>query len=163
MAFTDSSYRNSEEMTKSVGGRIVLLVNEMGESSPLAWKSKTIQQVCKSVKSAGTRSLDLGMEDSIFLSNMIKELYFGKSNKFSLPVEMKIDSKTLYDSIQSSKQVEEKTIRHIIAWIKQQIENKTITNISWVCSSDMLADIFTKKNVNSDILVSVITKGKLNL
>ena len=105
-------------------------MNKTGDCSPLAWKSKTIQQVCKSVKSAETRSLDLGMEDSIFLSNMLKELYFGKSSKLSLPVEMKTDSKTLYDSIQSSKQVEEKTIRHIIAWIKQQLETKSINKIS---------------------------------
>ena len=100
VAYTDSSYRNSDEMTKSVGGRILFLVNKLGMCSPIGWKSKTIQQVCKSVKSAETRSLDLGMEDGIFLSQMITELYFGKSSKHvKVPVEMKIDSKTLHDSL----------------------------------------------------------------
>ena len=161
IGFTDSSYRNAEDTSKSVGGRLVLLMNDSGDCSPLAWKSKTIQQVCKSVKSAETRSLDLGMEDCIFLCNMIQEIYFGKSNQSRLPVEMKIDSKTLYDSIHSSKQVEEKTIRHIIAWMKQQLEEKTVNDISWVSSSNMLADIFTKRNVNSDSLVDVMTKGMI--
>ena len=76
-------------------------------------------------------------------------------------MEMRIDSKTLHDSIYSSKQVDEKTIRHIIAWIKQQLEYKTVTHISWVSSTNMLADIFTKKNVNSDSLLTVMTKGQI--
>ena len=128
----------------------------------MTWKSKTIQQVCKSVKSAETRSLDLGMEDGIFLAKILKELYFGSSSKFAFPIDMKIDSKTLFDSINSSKQVEEKTIRHIIAWIKQQLQSKTISTINWVSSCNMLADILTKKNVNSDILFSVVTNGQLD-
>ena len=45
------------------------------------FKSKQIQQVCKSVKSAETRSLDLWMEDGIYLSKMLQELYFGKSSQ----------------------------------------------------------------------------------
>ena len=102
------------------------------------------------------------MEDCIFLSRMISELYTGKVDPSKhIPVEMKIDSKTLYDSIHSSKQVEEKTIRHIIAWMKQQLEEKTVNDISWVSSSNMLADIFTKRNVNSDSLVEVMTKGMI--
>ena len=150
-------------MTKSVGGGLVLLTNKYGDCSILAWISKTIQQVCKSVKSAETRSLDLGMEDSIFFARMLAELYYGKESKFSLPSHLKIYSKTLFDSIQSAKQVKEKSIRHIITWIKQQLEYKNITDVNWVCSSDMLAVIFAKKNVNSVALFDVMIKGQLDL
>ena len=62
VGYTDSSYRNAEDTTKSVAGRVLFLANKAGICSPISWKSKTIQQVCKSVKSAETRSLDLGME-----------------------------------------------------------------------------------------------------
>ena len=79
-----------------------------------------MKQICKSVKSAETRSLDLGMEDAIYMSKMMHELYTGKSSDaHHMPVEMITDSKTLYDTIQSSKQIDEKTMRHILAWIKQ--------------------------------------------
>ena len=74
VAYTDSSYRNDETKEKSVGGRFIALANENGDCSPLAWKSKTIQQVCKSVKTAETRSLERGMEDSIYLARMLKEI-----------------------------------------------------------------------------------------
>ena len=84
--------------------------------SPLGWKSKTIQQVCKSVKSAETRSLDLGIKDNIFISIMFAEINSGKPgskiNCHQIPIEMKIDSKTILDiSIHSTKQVEEKSFR----------------------------------------------------
>ena len=95
---------------------------------------------------------------------MISEIYFDNSDmKVKIPVEMKIDSKTLFDSIQSSKQIEEKTIRHLIAWVKEQLDNKTVSNISWVSSSNMLADIFTKRNANHESLVKSITEGKIKI
>ena len=155
-------YKNDENATKSVGGRIILLMNDSGDCCPLAWKSKTIQQVCKSVKSAETRSLDLGMEDTIFLSKMMAELYFGKTRKIPhMKVRMKIDSKTLYDSINSLKRIDEKTIRHLISWIKEQKDTGAVYDISWVSSTDMLADIFTKKNANSLSLVTAVTRGNI--
>ena len=161
VTFTDASYRNVENGTKSVGGRFIALVNGKNESSPLAWKSKTIQQVCKSVKTAETRSLEIGMEDSIYLAKAIHEIYTGKPNSGQIPVELKIDSKTLIDSIASTKQVDEKTIRHLVAWIKQQKEEQVIKNIEWVSSEEMLADIFTKKNVKTDPIIQAVTQGNL--
>ena len=163
MAYTDSSYRNSENKEKSVGGRFIALANKSGVCAPLAWKSKTLQQVCKSVKSAETRSLERGLEDGIYLARIIKEIYSGTVSEEQIPVEAKIDSKTLYDSLNSSKQVDEKTIRHLIAWIKQQKDNKTVHDIKWVCSQEQLADVFTKKNVRTDSILTVVTEGNLML
>ena len=97
------------------------------------------------------------MEDSIYIARMIKEIYSGNVNEDQIEVEAKIDSKTLLDSLNSSsKQVEEKSIRHLIAWIKQQMEMRTVAKIDWVCSNEQVADVFTKKNVNTDHILSVV-------
>ena len=162
LTYTDSSFKNSEDKVKSVGGRVTFLVNSQGMVSPLNWKSKTIQQVCKSVKSAKTRSLEQGLEDSIYTSRIIYEIMTGKSDGH-IPVEHKIYSKTLHDSIISTKPVEEKTIRHLLSWIKQQIEDfKNVSRIDWIPNQLMLADILTKKGVKADQLLSAVMKGKLN-
>ena len=163
IAYTDSSYRNAENKEKSVGGRLVVLANKEGKCNPITWKSKTIQQVCKSVKSAETRSLERGMEDAIYLARMVKEIYTGSMSEEQISVEMKIDSKTLHDSLNSSRQVDEKTIRHLVSWIKQQKEDKTVQSIDWVCTEEQLADVFTKKNARTDIILSVVTEGNLFL
>ena len=162
VSFTDSSYRNADDATKSVGGRFIALANSEGECSPLIWKSKTIQQVCKSVKTAETRSLNEGMEDAIYLSQLVHEIYTGKVNEGHIPVEVFIDSKTLHDSIISSKPVLEKTIRHIIAWMKQQIESNVVDKVSVVSSQDNVADVFTKQGVNTDLILKVVQTGTLN-
>ena len=112
--------------------------------------------MCKSVKSAETRSLDLGMDESIYISRTLPEIYTGSTGGH-IPIHMKIDSKTLMDSINSTKQVDEKTIRHIVAWIKEQRENKLVDSIDWISNDEMLADIFTKKNVKSDHSLRVVT------
>ena len=78
-------------------------------------------------------------------------------------VQLKIDSKTLYDSLKSTKQIEEKTIQHLIAWQKQQIEDKSIEKIDQVCSEEMVADVFTKKDVKTDQVLKIVTGGKLNI
>ena len=98
----------------------------------MIWKSKTIQQVCKSVKTAERRSLEKGLEDAIYLARMLKEIYTGKMGDQHIPVEAKTDSKTLYDTLKSTKQVEEKSIRHLVAWFKQQIEENVIQKVTWV-------------------------------
>ena len=74
---------------------------------------------------------------------------------------MKTDSKTLFDSLKSTKHVEEKTIRHLIAWQKQQVQERYIEKVDWVCSEEMLADVFTKKNVQSEPILKVISEGLL--
>ena len=162
VAYTDSSFKNSEDKVKSVGGRVTFLVNSQGMASPLNWKSKTIQQVCKSVKSAETRSLEQGLEDSIYTSRIISEIMTGKTGN-TVPVIHKIDSKTLYDSIISTKPIEEKTTRHLLAWIKQQKDElQNISKIEWIPNTLMLADILTKKGVKADSLLSVVTRGRLD-
>lgn len=93
IAYTDSSFKNSEDLVKSVGGRVSFLANSQGMVSPLNWKSKTIQQVCKSVKSAETRSLEQGMEDTIYTSRIFSEIMTEKVGGH-IPIEHRIDSKT---------------------------------------------------------------------
>jgi hypothetical protein len=52
-----------------------------------------------------------------------------------------------------------KTIRHLIAWIKQQKdEEKTIKSINWASASNQIADIFTKKSVKTDAILRVVTE-----
>ena len=74
-----------------------------------------------------------------------------------ISIEMTIDSKVLVDCINLTKQVEEKSIRQIVAWIKQQKEEK-------VGNSDLrIADDFTKKNIKTDIIQAVTTIGDVNI
>ena len=80
-----------------------------------------------------------------------------------IPVIHRIDSKTLHDSIISTKPIEEKTTRHLLVWIKQQKDElHNISKIEWIPNTLMLADILTKKGVKADSLLSVVMRGQLD-
>ena len=101
------------------------------------------------------------MEDSIYTSRIISEIMTGITGSH-ISVEHRIDSKTLHDSIVSTKPIEEKTMRHLLAWIKQQKDEfKNISQIEWIPNHLMLADILTKKGVKPDPLMSVVRRGRL--
>ena len=78
-----------------------------------------------------------------------------------LSVKHRIYSKTLYDSM-NSKPKEEKTIRHLLPWIKQQKDEfKNVSGIEWISNQQMLTDILTKKGVMSDLLLAAVMRGRL--
>ena len=56
----------------------------------------------------------------------------GKDYKSTLPIHCFIDSKTLYDSIYSTKQAQEVNIRGLVAWIKEQLTDGVIKDVSWL-------------------------------
>ena len=51
--------KNVENGTKSVGGDVIFLCNDKNESAPLYWQSKTIKNVCTSVKESETKQLTM--------------------------------------------------------------------------------------------------------
>ena len=107
------------------------------------------------------RSLERGLEDAIYLVRMFKEIYIGKVSEDHIPVVAKTDSKTLHDSLHSTRQIDEKGIRHLVAWIKEQVEDKMVEKEMWIPNKDMIADVFTKANVKTDLVLSVISGGRL--
>ena len=95
------------------------------------------------------------------VGSCVSEVMTGKPGN-QIPIEHKIDSKTLYDSLISTKPIEEKTMRHVLAWIKQQKDEfKTVSSISWIPNQQMLADVLTKKGVKADPLLVAVTRGRL--
>ena len=146
LAHTDASYLTMENKTRSVSGKMIFLSNKNERNvSPIYWKSKTIAQVCKSAKSAETRSLDLCADDAIFLARAINEIYTGNKGRRQLKVTIKCDNKGVRDSLNSTHQVEEKMMRPIIENIKNMLTRKEIDRVDWVESKSCHADILTKK------------------
>ena len=145
IGISDASFNTKDDKTKSVMGKLILLSN-LNETkvSPILWKSKTIQTVCKSVKTAETRAFDKTCEDAIYIARCFWEIYKCERTNKQIPVEMITDSKSLVESINSTKQIEEKLIRPIIKWIKQMVDAKALQNIRWCDTDSCISDALTK-------------------
>ena len=78
------------------------------------------------------------------VTRMLKEFYTDKVNERHIRMETKTDNQILYDTPQNIKQIEEKGIRYLIAWIKEQVEDKTAEKMEWVPDKEMNANVCTK-------------------
>ena len=130
-------------------GYIIFLCNEKYEFSPIHWKSKLIDKVTQDAKSAETLSLETAIDEAIYISGILTEMYFGEKSKFKIPINLNIDSKSLLDSLFSTKKVKRKTMRVVISSIQQLLKNGDISSISHVSSKEQLADIFTKNRASA--------------
>ena len=165
--YTDASYNNLNEKTKSTEGRVILVENSISKKlSVVSWKTKKIPRVCRSVKSAETRSLDDGLDDAIHIARIIKEIYEGKINlkePSQIPVIAKTDSKSLWESLNNSRQCEEKLLWSTIAGLKELLSLGYVESVDWVSTNWQLADSLTKKCslAKYDWLLNVASNNKL--
>ena len=163
--FVDAALGNMEKKfhTKSMMGYFIALANDDLKISPLHWKSKVIEKVAEDVKTAETLALETAVDDAIHLTNIITELCFGNDNKYQIPIVVNEDSKSLVESLYSTKKVKRKTMRVVISLLQQHMKNKTIQHIHHVKSEDQLGDIFTKRGVSKEQLLRSIETGSLIL
>ena len=80
-----------------------------------------------------------------------------------IPVEIFTYSKPLFESIYSTKEVNRKTIRHMIQAMKDSLSQGEVQDFHWIETIKMLADIHTKDSTDSDMIKKVLEEGKLKV
>ena len=159
--YPDASLGNIEEnlQTKSMMGYFACLANSCSKISPLNWKSKVIDKVAPDIKTAETLALEQALDDCIHLGNMLSEIYCGDPEKHRIPIKIFEDSKSLVESIYSTKKVQRKTMRVVISKIQEHLLSGRVIDVQHVCSKDQLGDVFTKKGASPDNLLRVLENG----
>merc|ERR1711954_593659 len=84
-----------------------------------------------------------------------------KNSQFKIPILVYEDSKSLIQSLYSTKKVKRKTIRVVISRIQQLIRDKTIMDTIHVKTKDQVADILTKRGVSCEKLHQILQEGKI--
>ena len=152
MGISDASYNQEEN---SVAGEMILLGSKtLLKSSPLYWKSGIIRKICTSPKAAETRGVMKLIDDSVNMSKQLSVLMNVK-----IPLKLFTDSRLLLESIGSTSQIEEKTLRQSVAYIKQALEDKEIESLSWIIGTEIAADIFTKEGSKRETLDEIIKEN----
>ena len=114
-----------------------------------------------SAKSAETRAMDSCADDAVDLARIIKQIYSGKKGRSQIEVTMKSDSKSLKDTLESTKQIDEKYLRPVVQNIKDMITRREIGRVDWVESAACHADILTKKSAKgSDKVLKILRTGE---
>ena len=160
MVYSDASYNNIKYGKVSTAGSVILLKGKNGNCAPLQWVSRPIIRVTRSTMAAEARALELAADYAVLFSRQIKEIYTGDRTTNGIPVTCYIDSHTVHDAIVSSRQVEEKSLVHLIYCLKDKLIHSEIDIIKWVNTHNMLADGLTKSGVHMDKLMAMIQSGR---
>ena len=149
---SDASYHQDDN---AVSGEIILFGNKKTtDAAPLYWKAGVIRKVCLSPKAAETRSLMRVVDDTTCLARQISILL-----NTEIEVRLFTDSRPLLESIGSSGQVEEKTLRQSIASLKQNLEDAEVHRFSWIPGNQIVADVFTKQGSERESLDEIMSKN----
>ena len=78
-----------------------------------------------------------------------------------IPVIVYTDSKPTIESIYSTRQVERKTVRHVIQLMMDVLDRGEVNEFNYVNTKEMLADVLTKDSVRNTELHDIVKYGSL--
>ena len=157
---SDASYNNLKNGKVSTAGYVILLKSRStGNCCPISWSSKPIVRVTRSTMSAEARALEAAADHAVLYARQIKEIYTGKRTNLGIAISCHTDSKVLHDALVSTRQVEEKSLVHLIYGLKDKLDHREIYKIDWVNTKNQLADGLTKTGVDMTKLMYMIEDG----
>ena len=116
----------------------------------------------KSTLAAETLAVSDAVDVGYYLGRMLSEILFGVYDENVIPIVSYVDNYSLFENVNSTKNVSEKRLRIDLASLKQLIQEGHV-NLKWIESSRQLADCLTKKGVNTLPLMAVIESGEFNV
>ena len=99
-----------------------------------------------------------GTKEAVYLREVIEEI-FGMKDK-TIPVEALVDNKGTRDAVHSTAPVSDRRLRRDVGIIKQMLNTKEITTVSWCSGKDQLADGMTKRTASCYELKEVFQTGR---
>lgn len=157
--YTDASLGNMEGGIKSCRGYIAFATDGK-RSCTLGWNSKKIDKVCTYTMEAETYALHYGLRYGEAMRDDLCELLGFKSS--DMPLKCFVDNNTLWRTCYTANNVEDPTLKRIVAAIQQKITDGVVNSVDFVKSGDMLADILTKTDrVDSVKFARVLESGRL--
>ena len=159
--YADASHANLCEGVSSCVGYIVFLVGERNRCCPLSWKSGKARRIVKSTIAAESVALLDGLEEAIYLKSILAQIL--STEPASLPVICITDHQGLWESVRSTKLVEDRRLRIEIAAIKECLLRKDVSEVRLCPSAEQLADCLTKKGADGRKLLSVLQQGSISL
>ena len=155
---TDASLCNLSDGVYSTGAYVILIKNETGNCAPISWRSGKIRRIVDSTLECECLALVDGLKQAVYVREIIEEI-FNLDSK-SVPVEAIVDNKSTVQAIHSTAPVEDKKLRRDIAIIKQMLNEREISSVSWCPGKDQLADCMTKRTAPTFNLLSVFQSGR---
>ena len=157
VVYSDAAHANLCDGVGSVGAHIVLIVGSHNRCAVVSWHAAKIKRIVRSSLAAEALSLQEGIEDGIYVRHLTETLLLKQYG--SIPLYAIVDSKSLFECVHSTKLVDDKRLRLDIGAIRESLEKKEVTSVSWCPGKAQIANCMTKKGAASHDLLAVVQNG----
>ena len=138
---------------------MILLGDEDGNVCPIHWQSKKIKRVVKSTLAAECLALQEGADAGFYIKTILTEIL--KVKAVDVEMECFTDNKSLYESLHSSKTLEEKRLILDEAIMKDMMQKGEVNKVQWIDKKFQIADPLTKGTASSETLCDVLKRGNI--
>ena len=159
VAYSDASFANLTD-GGSQGGFIIFLLGNNNRYMPIAWQSKRVKRIVKSTLAAETLAMVDMAEACMFYRKLLLEILQLSDDPANVKITCRTDNSCLYDAVHSTTQILDKRLRIEMAILREMLDRKEITDISWVPADVQVADALTKKGVPSFKILGFISEPK---
>ena len=142
LVYTDAAFGNLDEKVRSSKAFIVF-ISDGERVCAVDWNTKKIDKVCTAANEAETYALMFGSTFAESMRDDLCEILGYKSS--DIPVVAFVDNKTLFQTCYSNTNVSNPSVKRLVAAIQEKISAGTISKVEFKRSSDMMADVLTKK------------------
>ena len=80
-----------------------------------------------------------------------------------IPICLFTDSESMLESVTSSKKIVTKTLKTVIADLKERLHSGEITSIAWLPTRNMWAELLTKKSKFPEALEDVLFRNDMDI
>ena len=158
--YADASLGNLPNRTDSCRGYIIFLVDDTGTGSVIIWSSNKIRRKVHSTFGAEALGFLDAISATLYTRSLLSEILYQDGHSKVIPIVGVTDSKQVFDNCASTKQCTDQRLRLDIAEIQETIEKEGIS-IKWTSTKTQLADVLTKKTVDSSPICEVLESGML--
>ncbi|CAL4084946.1 unnamed protein product, partial [Meganyctiphanes norvegica] len=129
--YTDAAFANLPN-DGSQGAMLIFLRDSDGKRCPIFWQTRCLRRTPRSTLEAETLALVEGAEASVYLGNILTQI----TGRKSITVRCLVDNRSLYDSVYSTRQVDNKKLRMDVKAVKNMLVSGEINGVDWVEAQD---------------------------
>ena len=158
--YSDASFANLPDTVSSCFGFIILIMGSNQRCCPISWKANKIKRVCRSTLAAETMALVEGLEECLYLKNLLSEIGIFKQKNEIIGYT---DNLGLREALYSTKLVDDKQTRIDIAALQQMLHTGKVQQIIWCSTKQQLANALTKRGASTEFLLNVLQTGRIQM
>ena len=153
---TDASWQNLNGTDSTEAG--LVMIRGGNTAAPVLWWSNKIKRVCRSAMEAETMALNTGIDQAIFVKQVMEELLALPED--SIPLKAMVDNQDCHAIAHANVAAKERRLRAEVGRIKEALRRGNVSELVLVKGPKQLANAMTKRTADATELLRIFQTGE---